>query len=117
MDFLISKLPTGTTHYLVGENTGPLIDILVFEKSITIQEHLGNSTFRLTLSVEKSTPEVLVFTTRPASIMSYFTYQIDIRIDISENAPIFAICSGIPIFWIFNETYILTLQNTTDLQI
>ena len=111
MEIFKSKLAEGVTHYLVGENTDPLIDVLVFENSITIQEHNANYTYRLKLDNEKSTTSVLAFTTRFPSIMSYFTYQIDIMVDISENMPIFAICSGIPILWFFNETYILKVAN------
>ena len=115
MDSFKVKLPVGVTHYLVGENTGPLIDVLVFENSIAIQEHNSSYAYRLTLDIEKSTPDVFVFTTRSSSpmfgLMSYFIYQIDIRVDISGTTPIFALCSGIPIFWLFNETYILTLKN------
>jgi hypothetical protein len=104
------KLPEGITHYLIGENTTPLIDVLVFENSITIQEHTGGNTYRLTLDKEKSTLDVLSFTTRTSNLMSYLTYQVDIMVDISGTIPIFALCSGIPILWLFNDTYILRVR-------
>lgn len=114
MNELKMKLPEGETHYLVGDGTFPLIDLLVFENSITVQEHThnveGRYAYRLFLDKAESTDKILRFTTRNPGILSYFLYQIDIMIDLSGDIPIFALCAGIPIFGIFNETYILRVR-------
>ena len=103
------KFPEGITHHLIEGNSEPLIELLVFENSITIYERISGYASRLTFDAKNSTQYMLAFTTR-TSIFSYFAYQIDIMVDISGIVPIFAICSGIPLFGIFNDTYILTTQ-------
>ena len=116
MEALKVKLPEGETYYLVGENTVPLLDVLIFENSISIREHTDlGYTYRLTLDKERSTPELLVFTTRVEGIMSYFTYQIDVLVDLTgggipDALPVFAVNSGIPILGVFNETYVLNVR-------
>jgi hypothetical protein len=119
MEVLKTKLQQGKTYYLIGENNLPLIDLIIFENSITIQEHNiipdTSHAYRLFLDKEKTTNELLVFTTRTSAIMSYFIYQIDITVDligggIPDSSPVFTICSGLPIFGIFNETYSLLVR-------
>ena len=116
MEALKVKLPEGETYYLVGENTVPLLDVLIFENSISIREHTDfGYTYRLPLDKERSTPELLVFTTRVEGIMSYFTYQIDVLVDLTGDGipdalPVFGINSGIPILGVFNETYVLKVR-------
>jgi len=116
MEALKIKLPEGVTYYLVGENTTPLLDVLIFENSISIREHTDlGYTYRLTLDKDMSTQELLVFTTRVEGIMSYFTYQIDVLVDLTgggtpDALPVFGINSGIPILGVFNETYVLKVR-------
>lgn len=111
MEALKTKLPEGVTHYLIGENTTPILDLLVFENSITITEHMEcGYGARLYLDKEESSDGVLCFTTRIPGISSYFKYQIDMMVDLTEKSPIFSLCSGIPILWLFNETYILKVR-------
>lgn len=110
------KLPERETHYLSNtEEDTPLIDLMVFENSITIREH-GESGYaaKLTFDPENSTPESLSFTTRSQGILSYFLYQIDVKVDLTgggipDSPPLFALWAGIPVLRMimFEDIYIL----------
>jgi hypothetical protein len=118
MEELKSRFGKDKVLYLIGENTSPLLDLIISNNSITIKEHIENGencyTRSLRLDEKNSTSQFLVFTTRLESLCSYFLYQVDITVDLKGDgsSPLFNIMSGIPIFSLFNETYTLTVRKS-----
>lgn len=103
MELLLEKFSIGKTYEL-GFDDKPLISMLIFEDSITLQER--DDKVRLHFDEENSFPRSLAFTSGQPGWLSWFRKQTEMIIDLEDPITI-VIRTGIPIFHIFNISYAL----------